>query len=398
MASTIRPVRSFEERDQASEDSSSESAPSFSASGKSAFSSSVNSNASGLSVGSLGQEDDSDKTVRLKQVARADDSATPQDDPGTRGVRDSFDVSSAGLEIPKGESSLTVTLSRMTTDTSPLGSAAKSHPTVVEQSRSLGLMDASNTWDGAIGKAGLGKTGRVINKLVSDNEGLKRDLKLERLRAEESRQAARLLEDKMERLVSDYEGRLLEASVTKALLARKERQVESLQAAVELEKKRAAEAAERERMWKDEMEKVRADAKRRVEEASSYAALMEGRYNAISSHWRDQGQEVKKAMAKMGGEISDLLEERKKDDDRITTLRELCDQQDGNIRALRQQKEAITTQYEAYRAEQEEALRSIKTKARKREQEQEWTLKETKEVLDKLRWALNVKNNIEWAQ
>jgi hypothetical protein len=286
----------------------------------------------------------------------------------------------------------------MTTDPSPPSGAARSLLTTGEQGRSLGFTDASSTWDTAIGKAGLGKTGRVINKLVSDNEALKRDLKLERLRAEESKQAARLLEDKMERVVSDYEGRLLEASVTKALLARKERQVESLQSAVELEKKRAVEAAEREKMWKDEMEKVRADAKRRVEEANNYAALMEGRYSAISSHWRDQGQEVKKAMAKMGDEISDLVDERKKDDDKIATLRELCDQQDGNIRALRRQKEDIAAKYEAYKSEKEEALRSIMAKAKEREEEQEGTLKETKEVLDKLRWALNVKNNVEWAQ
>jgi chromosome segregation ATPase len=256
----------------------------------------------------------------------------------------------------------------------------------------------SNSWDNSVGKAGLGKTGRVINRLVSDNESLKRDIQIERLRAEESRQAARLLEDRLERTISDYESRLLEATVTKTLLARKERQVESLQDAVELERKRAVDAAGRERVWKDEMETAKGDAKRQVEEATNYAALMEGRYNAISSHWKEQGEEVKRSMGKMRKEVADLVVERKKDDGKIETLRELCDQQDGNIRELRKQKEDIEMQFEAYKRAQEEGLVDIKRKADEREREQERTLQEARDVLDKLKWALSVKGKIEWAQ
>ena len=146
------------------------------------------------------------------------------------------------------------------------------------------------------------------------------------------------------------------------------------------------------------MEKARSDAKRQVEEATNHAALMEGRYNAISSHWKDQGEEVKRAMGRMKTEVEDLLQQRKQDDDKIETLRQLCDQQDGNIRELRQQKDSIAEQFVRYKAEQEAALSSIKTKAKEREEEQERTLKEAREVLDKLRWALNVKDKVEWAQ
>ncbi len=204
-------------------------------------------------------------------------------------------------------------------------------------------------WDSTVGKAGLGKTGRVINRLVSDNEALKRDLKIERLKAEEARQAARLLEDRMERLVSDYEGRLLEASVAKTLLSRKERQVESLQTSLDLERKRTTEAQDRERTWRQEVERVRSDTKRQVDDATSHAALMEGRYNAISGHWRDQGEEVKRALARTRKEMQLLLEERQEDDDKITVLRDLCDQQDGNIRDLRLQKEDISRKFEEYK-------------------------------------------------
>lgn len=252
-------------------------------------------------------------------------------------------------------------------------------------------------FDSAVGKAALGKTGRVMNKLISENETLKRNLQIEKLNSEESRREAKLLQDKMERMIADYESRLLESNVTKTLLARKERQVEALQAAVELEKKRTSDAQSKEQTWRDEMEKVREETTRKVEDATAQAAMMEGRYNAIAGHWKDQGEEVKRTTAKWGKEIAHLVEERKKDDEKIMTLRELCDQQDGNIKALLQQKDAIIHQFEAYKVEQENSLQGIKTNASEREASHQQMLDEAKETLDKLKWALNVKNNVKWA-
>lgn len=258
--------------------------------------------------------------------------------------------------------------------------------------------DPDGLWDSTIGKAGLGKTGRVINKLVSDNDALKRDIQIEKLRAEESKQTAKLLEDKMERLVSEYESRLLEADVTKTLLSRKERQVETLTASIEQEKRKAQAAQEQVGTWKDEMAKSKRETTTQIKEANSYAALMEGRYNAISSHWKDQGDEVKKALAKMKTEVDRLVEERREDDSKIQMLRDLCDQQDGNIRELQREKEEISRKFKDYKQLQEDDLRDIKTHARQREEEQERMLKEAKETLDKLRWALNVKQNVKGAQ
>ncbi|KAK2606136.1 mother-specific HO expression [Conoideocrella luteorostrata] len=253
-------------------------------------------------------------------------------------------------------------------------------------------------WDSTIGKAGLGKTGRVINKLVSDNDALKRDIQIERLRAEEAKQAAKLVEDKMERMMNEYEGRLLEANVTKTLLARKERQVESLTAAVELEKRKTQAAQNSERSWKKELDKVKSDSTLRVDEATNYAQLMEGRYNAISSHWRDHGEEVKRTVTKLRGDIDTIVGERKLDDDKITTLRDLCEQQDNNIKELRREKEEIAHLFEEYKKMQEDDLRDIKTNARQRQEEQEKQLEEAREALHKLKWALNVKQNVKGAQ
>ncbi|KAK3309661.1 uncharacterized protein B0T15DRAFT_11103 [Chaetomium strumarium] len=403
MNSTIRTVSSFEDsKGYSEEDSSSDGTPSQSRSRDSGFSSSLNSTGSVSS--SISQQRGQAMRNGISKMPstgalKSNTSGTTYDsgdtilDTAPRVLRSRPSFADFQRESSLSQSATTSSISPPNSNTDPGGGSGSNELSLAATEAQL-----SNGWDNSVGKAGLGKTGRVINRLVSDNEALKRDIQIERLRAEESRQAARLLEDKLERTISDYESRLLEANVTKTLLARKERQVESLQDAVELERKRAVDAAGRERIWKEEMEKARADAKRQVEEATNYAALCEGRYNAISSHWKDQGEEVKRAMSKMRKEVEELSAERKKDDEKIETLRELCDQQDGNIRELRRQKEEIEKQFERYKLQQEEELREIKRLADQREQEQERTLQEAREVLNKLKWALNVKEKIAWAQ
>ncbi|KAF7558888.1 hypothetical protein G7046_g5267 [Stylonectria norvegica] len=347
-SSTIRSVASLE---------GSESSPDSKRSG---FSSSVNSNTSATSAVGASQHDKTPPSVRLKSDSKTE-------------IPSRWSTSSARVIEPSIEP-----------DTSVVSEGGAEPP--------------DGHWDSTVGKAGLGKTGRVINKLVSDNETLKRDIKIERLRSDEAKQAARLVEDKMERMMSDYESRLLEANVTKTLLARKERQVETLTATVQLEKNRTKEAQERERGWKDEMENMQAKTTVQVEEATSYAQLMEGRYNSISSHWRDQGDEVKRVVTKMKAEIEVLVAERRKDDEKIQTLRELCDQQDGNIKQLRHEKDDIARLFEQYKAAQEHELRDIKTHARTTEDEQERLLEESRAALGKLKWALKVRENVKEAQ
>ncbi|KAK8138582.1 hypothetical protein PG984_001962 [Apiospora sp. TS-2023a] len=355
--STIRTVPSFDDPSDTSSGSPSAR--------NSRFSSSVNSNTSAASHTSKSQYGPTVHPQILRQPTRLYIRATPRFVP----ARTAWHPPHTIIPSPDG---------------SPMDEQA--------------LREGSPQWDSAVGKAALGKTGRVINKLVSDNEALRRELKVERMKAEEAKQTAKLMEDKIERTVSEYESRLLEANVTKTLLSRKERQVESLQAAVEHEKQRAIDALDRERVWKEELERGRRDANVQVEEAKAHATLMEGRYNAIASHWKDQGDEVKKTALSLHEEIAALVLERRNDDDKINTLRDLCDQQDGNIRDLREQKDSIDSQFEAYKREQESLLGNIKQAAREREEEQRQTIEETKRVLGELRWALNVKKNVAGAQ
>ncbi|RKF59000.1 hypothetical protein GcC1_179001 [Golovinomyces cichoracearum] len=246
-------------------------------------------------------------------------------------------------------------------------------------------------WNSAIGRAGIGgKSGRVIERLMGDNDMLKRDLNIERLKAEEHRHAYKMVEGKMEALTAEYEGKLHDAAINKTLLKRKERQLSDLQMQVETERARANAASDSERIWKEEIERVEKKAKQDVEDALNYAAMMESRNNAMTSHWKDQGTEVNRTVTKLSKEIENIVLERKQDDERLNTLQGLCDQQASQLTEIVRERDAIAKKFEEYKSSQEEALRNIKAAACEQGDKSQHLLNETLAALQDLKWALGV--------
>ncbi|KAI1006221.1 hypothetical protein K3495_g2003 [Podosphaera aphanis] len=252
----------------------------------------------------------------------------------------------------------------------------------------------SNTipqWNSAIGRASLGgKSGRVIERLMCENDMLKRDLNIEQLRAEEQKQAVKMTEGKMEALILDYDSRLHDAAVNKTLLKRRERQLAELRTQVDTEKKKAQLATENEKTWKDQIEKVEQETKRNVEDALLYASMMEGRNNVLSSHWKEQGLEFERTIKKLSKEIAEITLERKHDDERLNTLQGLCDQQAAQLAQIVEERNAISRNYEECKRLQEETLLKFKAAAQEQEEKSERLMTETLKALNDLKWALGV--------
>ena len=240
---------------------------------------------------------------------------------------------------------------------------------------------SSPQWSAAVGKASLGKPGRVIERLMGENDMLKRNLDIERLRADESNQAAKMAEAKMEALMSEYTALLHDATVNKTLLKKRDTQLVDLKAQVESEKQRAISAIEQGREWRDEVEKRELDL-----EARLYGALMEGRNNVMTSH----DAEANRAVAELRKEIVSITKERCNDDEKISMLKLLSDQQAEQLRQLELEKGRIDVAFVAYKEQHNDMLRDIKAQEKKNED----ILKESEQVLAELQWALGVKTKV----
>ena len=73
-----------------------------------------------------------------------------------------------------------------------------------------------------------GKSGRVIEKLMAENDRLRRELKVESTAREEERKAKEAIQQSRDNLKSTNQNLIHQANIDKSLLARKERKLEEL--------------------------------------------------------------------------------------------------------------------------------------------------------------------------
>jgi len=232
---------------------------------------------------------------------------------------------------------------------------------------------------------------------MAKNDKLNRDMAFEKARAEEARQAVKMAEAKLEQLEGEYEGRLQDATNTKTLLKRRERQLADTKAQIEGEKARADAAVESERAWREEMDREKEENTRRVETAESHAGMMEARNNVMTKYWKDQHDEVNLKLDGQRRLIETIVKEREEDDRKMALLKGVCEQQTELIEKTVQENEKLRALFEGYKREQEEALRWIKEGGARIDDVFAGWERDSKKALDELRWALAVKKNVEFS-
>ncbi|RAL61666.1 hypothetical protein DID88_002735 [Monilinia fructigena] len=217
--------------------------------------------------------------------------------------------------------------------------------------------------------------GRVIERLTKENDMLKRDVKIERLRAEEALDQARLAESRFAQENEEWERKLRDAAMNSTVLKRRERQLADAKEKIDAERLKAEKATESELFWKAEMEKLERECKA-----------------------KDQEKQATRTVAKLEKEIKTIVNERRADDEKITMLKRLAEQQADQLKTLQKEKDDVDRKYEDYKAEKENSLADIKENAIKQEKANEEILAETQKVLGELKWALNVKKYVKGAE
>lgn len=246
--------------------------------------------------------------------------------------------------------------------------------------------------------AATGKSGIFIANMMAENDRLKRDLQIANLKHEESRNAVKMVETRMEQMAAGMERESQDASYNTLQLKRRDRQLAEAKSQIEYEKHKAYEAETKERAWKDQLEALQETTTREVAQAKDRAMLSEAGYNTVRNHWPNEQAKLEKVIAQMRQEMGHLVEQRKKDDEKIRMLASLGEQQAELNHKLQHQNELLQRAHEEYKEAQDEGLREIKQRSQAVERDNERLLGEAKETLDKLKWALNVKKNVKGSE
>lgn len=246
-------------------------------------------------------------------------------------------------------------------------------------------------WSSAVGHATTaGKSGRVIERLMAENDRLKKELELHLLRSQELERSLQTMRPQLEVLRTENDNLNHANSMDEAVLARRDRKIEQLKEEVAAERKRreATEALSRryERQNDDLQEKARREVQQAQEEAkhaTTHATILEQSHKQLSTEYRQRADRFRK-------EVVELQTQRQSDNAKFARLEVVGEQMACELERARKLQGEYAERWEEYQTATEAWKESLGSVA---EQENERTRKLSQDmetVTNKMKWVMNL--------
>ena len=284
-----------------------------------------------------------------------------------------------------------------------LGSPLLSEPDIFNQSLHTSSAPGSppsennDPWSSAVGRATTGKSGRVIERLMGDNDRLQREIKLATVKLEEEikrGESARAALDSL-RITNETLKEMCDAD--KAALARRDRKTEDLKADLTAERARRQQAENEMKDMARERDRVLADCSREVLTEKELSKKSSSQYEILSGSWKGLDDGYRHQTKKLKMDIALLQNERVNDRQRIARLDVVVGQLHQESEKTKKAKDRMSEDFEEYKRVKEAGMREIKRKAEKNESENEQALREMTKLLGEMKYVINLKRNVKGA-
>ncbi|KAI9722589.1 MAG: hypothetical protein M1812_001520 [Candelaria pacifica] len=249
-------------------------------------------------------------------------------------------------------------------------------------------------WSSAVGRATIGKSGRVIERLMAEVDRYKREIKLETLRREEAQRREDLANGSMESLKSTNELLLEKQEADRATLARKERKISELKEDLATEVTRR-EKAERQvvEVSKERNESVNRATQIALEEKDR-SLKATSQYDILASSWKQLDDGYKKATKILKADLNQVTVARQEDARVVEKLGVVVSQLRQELEKCKKGKDAMEKLFEDYRKAAEDGTQAMRDKAETNEAENARLLSEMTRVMGQMRYTINVSQNM----
>ena len=250
-------------------------------------------------------------------------------------------------------------------------------------------------WSSAIGPATTsGKSGRVIERLMSENDKLKRDLNEQVIRCQELEKGLQTYKPQLEALQQENDNLSHARSVDSNLISRRDRKIEELKAELATEKQRREKAEtlarEREREKDDIEEKSRRDLQSMTEStkhATVHAEIMETSHRQLAAEYRARTEAFKK-------DLSSITTEREHDRQKLARLDIVTDQMRQELERQKKLNSDVVDAWERLQDEQTTRMQAIVSKNDQADEHLERLRREMESVVSEMRWLMGVKKTL----
>ncbi|KAG9692224.1 hypothetical protein KCU95_g10607, partial [Aureobasidium melanogenum] len=268
--------------------------------------------------------------------------------------------------------------------------------TIIESSP---ILSDSTPWVGGtgLGNANLGKSGRVIEKLMAENDRLKREIKAEAAKREELQRTANAQKPRLEALQAENARLSHCKAVDESVIKRRDRKIEDLKAELDVERQKRESLEHRvqeaERKMGEYQEHSNKEVQQAVEEAkhaTTHASILETSHRQLSSEYRQR-------IAAANKQLRELSDDREEDRKRLIKLDVVNHQMRQESEKARKLYSELVVASDKYKTEKDSEVdlvlgdvKALKGSISHRELELERTLEEMHEVMNRMKWLMNM--------
>lgn len=235
-----------------------------------------------------------------------------------------------------------------------------------------------------------GKSGRVIEKLMAENDRLRRELKVETTAREEERKAKEAIRQARDSLQSTNQNLQLQKNIDHGMLQRKDRKIEELKAARDFEREQRMELDDRSRIQVKEADEQVQDLKNAHSRANEERKLAVNQYDTCKEGFKRLDDSYRQRVERIKSQMDTLQSERERDRRLLQRLEVTAEQQRQELEKLRLAKNSIVEKCQSVLDKAETDMGQIRKMAASQEGELERTVDEAKEALHALRRLIGV--------
>ncbi|KAI4207132.1 MAG: hypothetical protein LQ348_000672 [Seirophora lacunosa] len=249
-------------------------------------------------------------------------------------------------------------------------------------------------WSSAVGRATTGKSGRVIERLMADNDRLRREKNLVEVRLEEEAKRSDSARSAMEGLRSTNENLTSIHETDRSLLGKRDRKLEELRLELEAERQRREKAETETKETRRERDEAVGWLKKELVVAKEQAHRATTQYDVMSKSFRGLEDNYGRQVRKLKSEMRLLEEDIAADKRNLASIHTVMEHYRNESQRAQEAKDQLNATFEAYKSEAEQGLKSIREDAERNTAANDRTQDEMQKVLGQMRYVVNVKQNV----
>ncbi|KAK3722228.1 mother-specific HO expression [Vermiconidia calcicola] len=293
-------------------------------------------------------------------------------------------ASTDGLRTPSRSDSL-----------QPNATSSSPSTTIVPSPVSVNSENSPATWSTAIGHATTsGKSGRVIERLMTENDKLKREVNEARVKCQDLEKSLQTYKPQIEALRQENDNLSHARDVDSSLISRRDRKIEEIKADLASERQRREKAEmvarQREREKEDMEEQSRRDMQHMMEStkhATLHAEILETSHKQLSAEYRTRAEAWKR-------DLGTVEDGREQDRQKLARLDVVADQMRQELERSRKLNGEIMEMWEKMKEENDARLQGIEDEATHETDKTRKLSMEMDKVVNEMRWVMGVKKNV----